>query len=527
MASDQTSSGLSAGGLPGDGEAKVTLAKTGDPAASAARSANPDKASTTPKSAASVAKVETPRPSFGKRFKRWSLITLGVLLGYVLLAVLAHPVLVLAWQYLPIILAVALIPATAVAVRALAKRGRAPSRKALAIGSAVYLAFLGWVVTANVSQTVIQWQMASSLDPQAIAQLPHTRDNRIVARSTAAKYVKNAITDNRLVGKQPHLVRELGQDGKTVMWWQSPLAYNVWYGTPFGSVHSVVRVNAEEPNMNVNVADGKGASFWFGDDSWVTEVLFRVTHPFSERAETVYWQKDNGEWVMLISHVSYRPTWTLTMVPTLSGVMEVGPYGGVENHSREEAAKLFEGAALYPPTLARSYAEAYATYHLGLWNPTFAQLELFEISEPPADPQKGETNRFPYYQDFDKLGLELVVGLEPKGGSLTRMLFFDAVTGRASLYSVPDAQRINGPSKALLNVHNAEPSADWSQYEEAEPRLVNGKAGAFWLVTVVRGDPSSRAFVMLVAVDAVSLKAHRFNDIESFKAFLDGGSAGK
>ena len=509
MSNDPTLNGPGAGGLPDDtpaSDAKVSLTK--------------EAADTVPQpSTPAAAKPE--RPSFAKRLKRWTKIGVLALVGYVLVAAFAHPLLVLAWKYLPIILIVALIPAIGFGLRALSQRGKSPSKKVLVSLILTYVAFSGWVVTANVSQTIIQWQMASSLDPQSIAQLPHTRDNRIVARSTAAKYVKNAVTDNRLVGKQPHLVREIGQDGKTVMWWQSPLAYNVWYGTPFGSVNSVVRVNAEEPNMNVDIKAGKDAFFLFGDESWVTELLFRIRHPFSERAETVYWQEENGDWSMLISHVSYSPTWTLTMVPTLSGVMQVGPYGVFSNYSAKAAAEEFEGAALYPPTLARSYAEAYATYHLGLWNPIMSQLELFEISEPPLDAHKQETNRFPYYQDFDNLGLELIVGLEPHGGSLTRVLFFNAVTGRASIYAVPDTQRINGPSKALANVHNAEPSADWLQYEEAEPRLVNGKGGTFWLVTVVRADPASRAFVMLVAVDAYSLKAHRFNDVESFKTFLN------
>lgn len=509
MSNDPTLNGSGVGGLPAD-----------TPAAAAKVSLTKD-AGATVQPPSSTAPAKPAPASFFKRFKRWTGFAALALVGYVLVAALAHPVLVLAWKYLPIIIGVALVPAIGFGLRALAQRGKSLPRKALVISSLLYLAFFGWVVTANVSQTIIKWQMATSLDPISIAQLPHTRDNRIVTRSTAAKYVKNGITDNRLVGKQPHLVREVGQDGKIVMWWQSPLAYDVWYGTPFGSVHSVMRVNAEEPNMNVDVKAGENAFFTFGDDSWVTELLFRVMHPFSERAETVYWQKENGEWRMLISYVSYSPTWALTMVPSVSGVMEVGPYGGFSHYGAAEAADKFEGAALYPPALARQYAEAYATYHRGLWNPITAQLELFEISEPPYDAQKAEPNRFPYYQDFDNLGMELIVGLEPKGGSLTRVLLFDAVTGRASVYAVPSSQRINGPSKALLNVHNAEPSADWSQYEEAEPRLVNGTAGTFWLVTVVRADPSSRAFVMLVAVDAYSLKAHRFNDAESFKTFLN------
>lgn len=464
---------------------------------------------------------EKPRPSVFRRVTRWVKIALLALVGYVLVAAIAHPLLVLAWRFLPVIVVASSLAAIVYFARRRHAKGAPLSGKTLTLTGFAYVAVLSLVVGANFSDTIIRWQMASTLDPQTVEQLPATRDNRIVARTTAERYVRNAITDNRLVGKQPHIVREIGQDGKTVFWWQSPLAYEVWYGKPLGTVNSVVRVNGEEPNMNVDVAAGRSAFFLFGDESWVTELLFRVTHPFSERGETVYWQKENGEWSILISSVSYRPTWTLTMVPQVSGVMEVGAYGGFSLHSARGAAEKFEGAALYPPALARQYSEAYATYHRGLMNPTFSQLELFEISEPPTDLAKTEVNRFPYYQDFDKLGLELVVPLEPRGGSLTRVLFFDGITGQATIYQVPDSSRINGPSKALLNVHNAEPSADWSQYEEVEPRLVNGKAGTFWLVTVVRSDPSSRAFVMLVAVDVRSLRAHRFNDVEAFKAFLD------
>ena len=196
MSNDPTLNGPGAGGAPaddasGDQVAKVSLAKESVAAVPPPVASEPVKQ----------------RLSLGKRIKRWSTIALLSLLGYVLVAAIAHPILVLAWKYLPIIVAVALIPAGIFAVRALAKRGKAPSRRALTITSLVYVALLGWVVTANVSQSIIQWQMASSLDPIAIDKLPNTRDNRIVVRSTAAKYVKNSITDNRLAGDRRRFVR--------------------------------------------------------------------------------------------------------------------------------------------------------------------------------------------------------------------------------------------------------------------------------------------------------------------------------
>lgn len=463
------------------------------------------------------------KPSKGRRFMRWVKIGILALVAFLVLTAVAQPVLVLAFRFLPIIILALAGIGGAILVARRWRAGRGPSRRAATLMAVLWLVFTGGVCVTNLTPSIVQWQMAQALHEEALSVLPHSHDSRFVARQTAREYVKNANADNRLKGKEPHLVRQRNADGTTTLWWQSPLAYDIWYGTPLGSVHSVVKVDAGEPNMTVDAKSGKNAFFLFGDESWVTELIFRLRHPFSERGETVYWQKENGEWVMLISYVSYRPTWTLTMVPQVVGVMEVGSRGGFTNHSVDEAKRLFDGAALYPPALARQYAEAYATYHLGYMNTLFAQKELLEISESrDADAE----NSFPYYQDFEQIGMKLIVPLEPRGGnsfSLSRVLFFDAITGKVKVYTSPADERLNGPRKALLNVHNAAPDADWGEYVEVEPKLVHGKQGTFWLVTVIRKDPSSHAFVMLVAVDMKTLRAYRFDDINHFDSFLENG----
>ncbi len=404
-------------------------------------------------------------------------------------------------------------PTPAPLVRATIKRAWKP----WVILAAIVVPLFGWTIYANTSSWVIAWQMSSSLNPERLDSLPETTNSRLLPRSTARDYAKNANRDNRLDVTDPHLLQAGGND--THLWWQIPLTYNVWYYRPFGAVKELVRVDAETPDMHIDTA-GQSAFFLFGDQSWVTKWHFRVRHPFSEPGEVVYWQKPDGKWVMLMSYVSYTPTWTGTMIPKMAGVMEFGPYGFSKDHSVEEAARLFPGAALHPTALTRQYAEAYATYHKGPFNTVMTQEELFEISEDA----KTSHNGYPYFQSFKELGLQQIVPFEPVGGShaLSELLLFDGVTGKVKAYRPKAGESFNGPRKALLNVMNGDPNADWSHYIAVEPRLAHSAKGTYWLITVIRNDPESNAFVMLVAVDVHTLKATSFQTVEKLRAFLNG-----
>lgn len=471
---------------------------------------------------------------------RWKILLsmLGLFLAYLFIVPLVHPLLVAGTRFMPSLVVLTAGAVVALLIkrrrkklmaRAVAQDGATPpsnaqpvvklSRRPWVILAAIIVPLFGWTIYANTASWVVSWQMAASLDPERLETLPETTNSRLLPRSTARDYAKNANRDNRLDVSEPHLLESGGATNDTHLYWQIPLTYNVWYFSPFGAVKELVRVDAETPDMKIENS-GKSAFFMFGDHSWVTKWHFRVRHPFSEPGEVVYWQKADGSWVMLMSYISYTPTWTGTMIPKMAGVMEFGAYGFSKDHSVEEAAKLFPGAALHPTALTRKYAEAYATYHKGPFNTVLSKEELFEISEDA----KMAHNGYPYFQSFKELGLQQIVPFEPVGGShaLSELLLFDGVTGKVKSYQPKEGESFNGPRKALLNVMNGDPNADWSHYVAVEPRLAHGPKGTYWLITVIRNDPESNAFVMLVLVDVHTLKANSFQSVEKLRAFLNG-----
>lgn len=464
-------------------------------------------------------------------------LTLGKAIAAVVLGSIAYGVLTgaIALGLIPLIHAItsagwSLLPETAfvlLGVGATFAIGRwvSPKRKQVA-NIATWSAVVLLVVATgymNYAQWAVEWQMREAVDAQNLDKLPESINDRLVPRLTAREFIENANKDNRLVVPAPHLLETANQD----VVWQSALNYDVWYGRIFGSVARVIRVDASRTEMHADMDSGQAATFLFGDQSWVTDATFKLHHPFSEPGERVYWRKADGEWVLLISYVSKRPTLTGTMVPYIAGVMEISRSGWVTNHSVRESAQLFPGAPMFPPALARQYAEAYAKWHGGLFSRAVTQANILQISEEPTnDPN---ANHFPYLQHFRSLGLQEVIPLEPSGSSsfaLVEILFFDAGTGTARVYVVPKEQVMNGPRKAIENVRKADPNADWSHRREVEPRLISGPTGFFWLVGVVQNlpeKPNNHAYIMSVLVDGYTLSSTRVDTADDLSTALNAG----
>lgn len=453
-------------------------------------------------------------------------------LAYLILVPLLQPILVGIWFWMPALLTAAVggyitwRMTKRNTAKALAANKPARSLRYLAgPGTAGLLTVLltGWFVVANTSSIIVDAELAAAVDEEELEDMPETMQTRLLPRTTAEEYAKNSTHDNRLAAGEAHIVR-VEENGKSQVWWQVPRQYTVWYGRLFGSVGEVVRIDAGASSMKVDEDAGKDAFFLFGGHSWTVETLFRLRHPFSERGETVYWRDADGSWLILVSHVKYVPTKLGTMVPKLGGVMSVNKYGWTKNYSVKEAAQRFPGAALFPPEITRKYAKAYATYHRGISNAYFTQKDLYEISE-----DEGGINKFPYFQDMKKFGLQEVVVFEPIGPSFafTKLLMFDAVNGRVRAYTPKGNLNINGPRKAVSNVRNADPDADWSNYLAIEPRIVNSPRGKYWLFTVVN-NAAGHNFVMYVVVDVVSLDAVAFKNTQEMQAskalqlFLEG-----
>lgn len=447
------------------------------------------------------------------RSARFFLRTLLLLvLAYLIVVPFAQPLLVMAWSILPIILLPLLgIPAGLFIACKFRKTG-------FALVALAVLATAG-VTAANFTQWFVESQIASYIKPEKVSSMPASVNNRLLPRPTALHYAANSNTDNRLRVGNAHLVADPTNDQ---MYWQVPLHYTVWYGRILGSTGGVARVDAGSTGQKAETLPDSG--FIFGDESWVTTTLFRWFHPFSKKAEVVYWRNDDGTWVMLTSYISYRPTLTGAMIPVVKGVMEIGQSGWFNNYSIEDAKAKFPGAALFPESLGRRYAQAYAKFKHGPLNYWISQKDLLMLSEDVNLPDV-ETggNRPPYFQEFKGLGLQLVAPMEPSGNSssaLTEVIFFDAITGKARSVSPTHVPPLNGPRQAFKNVHKADNQADWPDFAALEAKLVSQEDSRYWLFTVIRKDGESHAFVMLVLVDGYTLDAYKFLSKAELDKFL-------
>lgn len=427
------------------------------------------------------------------------LVSLGV---YVTAAPFVHPYMIAAMKYLPAAIFVGLT----VLALLMVLRNKGVKRQVI-IWSALACLFPALAVTTyftNTNRMLVEWQLGQAVDPLPLQSIPETVNSRLVARATARMFLENATGDNRVQVGKPHLALINTSAGKKLVW-RAGLEGTVYYYKWFDSVTGVVSIDAGQTQQSiVQKAVGGKAFFVMGHNSPAVDTILKIRHPFSERGNTVYWQKDNGDWVFLISYWSYRPTLLGTMVPYLAGVMEFSTMGTFWSHSASDAAEEFPGAALYPTELMEIYSSAYASYHKGLWNFYVAQTDLLEVAKEARDGNSIK-NQFPFYQEFKSLGLQLVMPFEPQGmgrNALERILFFDAITGEARVYVVPDGKELNSPRIAIANANNAAPDADWNHYDIEEPVLSHGAAGTFWVMKVIIHDDHNPASVFIVAVKA-------------------------
>lgn len=421
-------------------------------------------------------------------------------------------------------------------------------KSALRILSRGIVALVGaWLVAVNAVPAFTDYQLAMHIvrNAEELDQFPVTVNDRNLPRSTAFEYSIRANEDRTREVRRVHLAwlpagtkTTIGSaDGspqplaKQHLVWQAPLRYNPeitankFWNSFWGSVNGVIRVDGSDMKMRVDIKTGEDAYFMFGADSWVTDIIFRLRHPISTPAERIYWQKPDGSWVMLISYVTYKPTWTGTMIPVMDGVMEMGSYGGFSNHSPEAAREQFQGAALFPPELARKYGEAYSKFRLGLDDFFLWQQGLLEISEESRDGHQFP-NSLPYFQNTVEFGPQLILPFEPQGGNanaLARVLLFDATSGKIRGFSRHGGQIVNGPRTALENVHEAAPELDWQQYEKVEPLTIHTADDRWFYQVSVINNSKGQATVRIIVVDAVLLTPVAFKRVEDVNRYIEKG----
>lgn len=476
------------------------------------------------------------KPKFSTKVRLGSVLLVALPSFYIFVVPVVQPQLVQLWQLAPMFLS-ALASVWLVVAISKHYRGSWVKKTALLLAASLCsLALCAFLFVANTAPWFLESQMAAAIRPVSLSAIPQTENLRILGQGTAGWYLHSKNRDNRLetVGL-PQIALEC-QDGTCSMWWQSAYSFQTgrigsWLPRFLGSTQSILRVNASELDMSNEVNSGASTKFLFGEKSGFTEVLFRWHHPLSRRAEATYYRNALDEWSLLIPYISYRPTLMGTMVPVLGGVMQVNQWGWVNDYTVKDAARIFHGAVLFPSVLARQYGDAYGHYRTGLLNVWINGSGIYQVSEDQAKP--GENSQ-PYIQSFasseEVSGLQEVLALEPAGKQsfgLAELLFFDAQTGKASVYKVTDASGFNGPRRALKQATNADPETDWNAYSIQEPRLVvrNGSQGTkyYWLMTEVKNENEDHTAVRLILTDMATLRTHSFESRQTMEAFLSDG----
>ncbi len=347
-----------------------------------------------------------------KGFGTAALNLLGAAIAYPVVSFLAlryilplfHVITVMAWGWAPIVFAVVFAAfmtaymarprATAAATEGEAAPAHHGKTGKIVSVWVVALLASGWFFAANTWTPFVQWQLASALSPEVITQLPETVNDRLLPRLTAQQYLAGAVTDSNAITPAPHLL--LTSQG---LFWQTPRYDSNFIGNILGSVEDVMEVDAGATSSKVVQSTGN-AAFFCGDHSWVTNSVFAVRHPFSEIGETVYAHKTDGAWVLLISYYSRTPTLTGTMIPTMSGVMEVTQDCRFRNLSVEQAGANYPGLPLYPTDMASEYAKAYGWFSGGFWDVFgWYHKHLEEVDDTTGnDPGRQSSALYPGHQ---------------------------------------------------------------------------------------------------------------------------------
>ncbi len=179
--------------------------------------------------------------------------------------------------------------------------------------------------------------------------------------------------------------------------------------------------------------------------------------------------------------------------PVLGGAFVVHPDGKIEDLSPSEAQKrpeIADSGRLYPDVLTRREHDSYALRG-GIWNYLFVHEGQTKITDT-------ELNRQPYLLQSQDGGNTWVSVAEPYGrGQATTAIFFtDAVTGKTSIWKVPEKTKLTGNARALgatrsltipgVSFANSDLRATGSGgFRAVEPRPVFVKGKLYFLVSII------------------------------------------
>ncbi len=406
--------------------------------------------------------------------------------------------------------------------------------------------FIGWFWISNTVDSVYRYQLANAITVRKIDHLPTTKNLRLVPYVAAHDYCTQgnlksftSLSEN----PRPMFVKE--RDGSEKMFWQCLRHPSRFQGHPWtypgSGIEGLILVDAGSKgrfSTPINV------SFIFGEDSPVTKAAFYARNPFSTMQAAVVGRSVDGQYALLIPAVSNVLQWG-AMVPELSSVLVVEPNGIMRTMKPEDAAKLFPGVPLYPTSLARRYADAWAHYSSlqeNIWDGN-----IMEIS----DVESAGSNGYPTWQAFEN-GIYGVVPFEPIGkdqnplkanqvgkeqnapkagkeqNALKAIGLINPVTGDMDVVYIsgeedsdlkPNATQndVPGPRQILANV--AASHFGLNGLKTVEALLVVSPSGKiYWSTALLQTNQSSHGYALNVIYDS---HAKEHADVETGKQIDD------
>jgi len=152
--------------------------------------------------------------------------------------------------------------------------------------------------------------------------------------------------------------------------------------------------------------------------------------------------------LLVAPYVKWEGGWFVTH-PIFGGVFVEDTHGSFQMLSAKQAESdprlTAFGGDLFPETLARRIAQAYAYKH-GIANKVFTHKDQYEVE---ADENDG--NYQPYLEYFKGLGMQWVTMLKPTGETETMgaLILTSAVSGQTRIWRVPQSTPLIGSNKAV------------------------------------------------------------------------------
>lgn len=361
-----------------------------------------------------------------------------------------------------------------------------------------------------------QVSLSQELPYTPIDHLPESTQNvRLLPQEVATRYARDSLQLSQYRLGRPALTMVDGD-----LHWTYPLVPQgvvLKFLRPAAGVMMVRATTQEKATRLIDSPLAVAEGLLLFDNLWWRVYLNR----YWVTGEKPFYKVVDGKVWTIVPTIGYRLRFRwgiLHTIPYFAGVFTVSPTGAVRFVSAPEVAgdEITSGERVFPETLARRYAEAYA-YRRGLINRLFLHVDQSKIQDV------ADSNRQPFLMNTQE-GPVWFTSTEPYGRShgIFKIFLVSATTGKLSVYTLASGETLTGPVGALDYVRKANPLVDWSRFRLVEPLPFIQRGTLFWKTAIIPEDGAGVAFQAFV--NSKNNQVFTFTSDEEIRAFLAGGT---